>query len=231
MAKSLTQALSPLSARPSRTREALELIRAAILSGELMPDSRHSVASLAESLAVSRTPVREALIELAASGMVRFERNRGVRILATTLDEIREIFEIRQLLEVPAARKSVRQMTPQRRDTLRRHLAQIEKAAEMGDEARLWQADRAFHRELLYGGGNSRLADYVDSLRDMVLTKGVTTAGKSRSLHEIAAEHRRIFDRVDAGDEEETAAQLNAHLVRTAELLLAQEGGTDHDGS
>ena len=72
----------------------------------------HSVGSLAEMLGVSRTPVREALIELASRGMVRFERNRGVRVVETSVHDLDEIFEMRRLLEPPAARKAVEQMTP-----------------------------------------------------------------------------------------------------------------------
>lgn len=227
MARSEPPVLPSLTPRPSRTREALDLIRDAILSGALAPGSRHSVGTLAESLGVSRTPVREALIQLSTNGMVRFERNRGVRILATTVQEIHDIFEIRLLLEVPTARKAVERITPERRAELRALVARMEAAASEGQEAELWQADRAFHRQLLSASGNNRLAEYVDSLRDMVLTKGVTTAGKSRSLSEIAAEHRRILACVEKGDADGAAQQLEEHLTRTATLLVKQESGRD----
>src|SRR5918996_737867 len=90
--------LRPIQARPSRTREVLDILLPAIVKGELAAGSLHSVAELADSLGVSRTPVREALIELASRGMVRFERNRGVRVLQTSIRDIEEIFEIRLLL-------------------------------------------------------------------------------------------------------------------------------------
>src|SRR5688572_23283914 len=86
-----THRLGPIGPRPSRTQEALDVLRASIISGELVSGSLHSVASLADTLGVSRTPVREALIELAARGMVRFERNRGVRILQTSIHDLEEI--------------------------------------------------------------------------------------------------------------------------------------------
>lgn len=59
----------------------LSSLWSAVVSGELLPGSLHSVQALAAELGVSRTPVREALIKMAEQGMVRFERNRGVRIL------------------------------------------------------------------------------------------------------------------------------------------------------
>lgn len=201
----------------------LEVVRASIIGGELAPGELYSVAELAETLEVSRTPVREALIELATRGMVRFERNRGVRILGTSINDLEQIFEIRLLLEVPAARQAVSRMRPDDVKALRGHLASMERAAAAGDVASLWVHDRQFHRALMVASGNRRLAEYVDTLRDMVLVRGVTTAGRARSLDAIVAEHRVIFERVNAGDADGTAAALRAHIEQTARLLIAQE--------
>lgn len=201
----------------------LEVIRASIIGGELAPGELYSVADLAETLEVSRTPVREALIELATRGMVRFERNRGVRILGTSINDLEQIFEIRLLLEVPAARQAVSRMRPDDVKALRGQLASMERAAESGDVARLWVHDRQFHRALMVASGNRRLAEYVDTLRDMVLVRGVTTAGRARSLEAIVAEHRAILERVEAGDADGTAAALRGHIDQTARLLIAQE--------
>lgn len=217
--------LGPIGVRPSRTQEVLEAVRASIIGGELVSGGLYSVAELAETLEVSRTPVREALIELAARGMVRFERNRGVRILGTSIHDLEEIFEIRLMLEVPAARRAAGRMLPGEVKGLRNHLASMELAAEARDVARLWVHDRQFHRALMIASGNSRLAEYVDTLRDMVLVRGVTTAGRARSLETIVAEHRAIQERVEAGDPEGTATALSAHIEQTARLLIAQEQG------
>jgi DNA-binding GntR family transcriptional regulator len=217
--------LGPIGPRPSRTREVLDIVRASIVDGELAAGSLHSVAELAATLGVSRTPVREALIELASRGMVRFERNRGVRILQTSIHDLQEIFEIRLLLEVPAARRAVVGMRPDAVRALRSHLASMERAAAAGDEGRLWTHDRAFHHALMVASGNRRLADVVDVLRDMVLLRGVTTAGRARSLAAIVAEHRAIFEQVEARDADAAAAALRAHIEHTAELLIAQEQG------
>jgi DNA-binding GntR family transcriptional regulator len=215
--------LSPIGVRPSRTQEVLEAVRASIIGGELVSGGLYSVAELAETLQVSRTPVREALIELATRGMVRFERNRGVRILGTSIHDLEEIFEIRMMLEVPAARRAVGRMLPVEVKGLRNQLGSMERAAAAGDVARLWVHDRQFHRALMIASGNSRLAEYVDTLRDMVLVRGVTTAGRARSLETIVAEHRTILDRVEAADADGTAAALSAHIEQTARLLIAQE--------
>ena len=100
-----------------------------------LPGSLHSVAELAETLGVSRTPVREALIELASRGMVQFERNRGVRILQTSIHDLEEIFEIRLMLEVPATAQAVGRMSPAEIRALRGQLTLMEQAAAAGDES------------------------------------------------------------------------------------------------
>ncbi len=215
--------LGPIGVRPSRAREVLDAVRSSVISGDLVPGSLHSVAELAESLGVSRTPVREALIELASRGMVRFERNRGVRILQTSIHDLEEIFEIRRMLEVPAARRAAARMTPAEVRGLRGQLLAMNRAAAAGDESRLWVHDRAFHHALLLASGNRRLAEYVDTLRDMVLVRGVTTAGRGRSLDAIVAEHRAILEHIEGGDAAGAAEALGAHIGRTFDLLVAQE--------
>jgi DNA-binding GntR family transcriptional regulator len=203
----------------------LDALRAAVVSGELAPGTLHSVQTLATQLGVSRTPVREALIKLAQQGMVRFERNRGVRVLQTSVHDLEEVFALRLLLEVPATRRATRLLDEAGRKELRKVFRQMQRAAEADDEFRLWQHDRRFHRALLAASGNTRLASYVDGLRDTVLRQGVSTAGSSRSLADILAEHEVILERVEAGDADGAADAMRRHVLHTAELLIAQEGG------
>jgi DNA-binding GntR family transcriptional regulator len=207
--------------------QVLASLRTAVITGELAPGSLYSVQTLATQLGVSRTPVREALIKLAQQGMVRFERNRGVRVLLTSLHDLEEVFALRLLLEPPAVQRAVARLDPTQHRELRRTFAQMEKAAKADDEYTMFEHDRRFHRALLDASGNSRLARFVDGLRDMVLRRGVSTARESRSLDDIVAEHRVILDLVESGDAEGAAAAMRAHIHHTAELLIAQEAGTE----
>jgi len=212
--------LPRVEARRSRTAEIVDILRESIVRGTLAPGSLHSAADLAASLGVSRTPVREALIELASRGMVRFERNRGVRILQTSWHDLEEMFELRLLLEVPASRRATTQLTHHGLHQIRAEYAAMIRAASAGDEQQLWVHDRAFHYAILLESGNRRLADFVDMLRDLVLVRGATTAGRSRTLADIAEEHLPILERIEAGDVEGTAEAMRAHLTHTAELLI-----------
>jgi DNA-binding GntR family transcriptional regulator len=213
----------------SLTSKVGEALRSAIVAGELTPGDLYSVHDLAARLGVSRTPVREALIQLASKGMVRFERNRGVRILQTSAHDLEEVFELRLLLEVPSARLAVARISQDDIAQLEELLRLMNRAAADGDEQRLMRHDRSFHRVILEAAGNDRLAVYVDSLRDLVLTRGVSTAGASRSLQDIAHEHVPILERIKAGDGAGAAESMRAHVLRTAQLLLTQEFGASTD--
>jgi DNA-binding GntR family transcriptional regulator len=95
-------------------------------------------------------------------------------------------------------------------------------AADEGSEKNLMAHDRHFHRLILEAAGNDRLAAFVDSLRDLVLTRGVSTAGTSRTLRDIATEHVPILERIKAGDGDGAAEAMRAHVLHTAQLLLEQ---------
>src|SRR5579862_6729020 len=88
--------------RRNLREEAVEVLRAAILGGELEPGSIHSAVGLAELMGVSPTPVREAMLELARSGLVEVLPNRGFRVTVVDDRDLDEIAELRKLLEVPA---------------------------------------------------------------------------------------------------------------------------------
>src|ERR1700684_2801725 len=81
----------------------LQQVRSEIISGHSPPGAMYSVPNLAAALGVSTTPVREALLELARNGLIEPMRNRGFKVVSPTLEELRELFEVRELLEVRAA--------------------------------------------------------------------------------------------------------------------------------
>jgi DNA-binding GntR family transcriptional regulator len=203
----------------------VDVLRKEIISGQLEPGKRYSVNDLAETLEVSRTPVREALITLAGQGMVKFERNRGVRIQRSTIHDLGEVFQLRLLLEVPATRYATDRMTPKRLEELRQALLGMHEAVAAGDIDRMWLNDRQFHRLILAGTGNERLVMTVEGLRDLARTIGMTTADRSRSPDDVVAEHEAIMDPIERGDSRAAADAMYRHIRNTAELLITQEAG------
>ena len=187
--------LERISAPQTLASHARAAVLAAIADGRLEPGGLHSVAQLAEQLGVSRTPVREALLMLEREGRVRFERNRGVRVLEPTAQDVAEVFELRLLLEVPAAAKACGSV-----DT-----GELRGALEAADGAR-------FHDLIVDAAGNRRLAAIVGGLREALAGPG------ARDAEEVAAEHRAILDALEAADADRAAAAMRYHLRRSAEL-------------
>ncbi len=219
--------LGEIRAQSSLSDRVRDSIRKAIIDGQLAPGSLHSVQSLADVFKVSRTPVREALIDLAGADMVEFERNRGVRILQTSVHDLEEIFVLRILLEVPATFRAASQIDETGIKELRAELKAMASAARAKDEPKMMLHDRRFHEIINRSSGNSRLSAYVDSLRDLILTRGVSTVDRTRSLKEIVAEHKEILIALENGDADAASAAMKVHLVNTTALLLEQESGRD----
>src|SRR5665647_1692927 len=138
-----------------------ESLSAAIISGELAPGTLVSVPTLASQFAVSATPVREAMLDLEQRGFVASVRNKGFRVTEVSEQDLREIVELRQLIEAPAMRQLAGSFPV---ETLPQWRALAEQIAVHADSANLTgfiESDRGFHLGLLGLYGNVRLVDMV----------------------------------------------------------------------
>jgi DNA-binding GntR family transcriptional regulator len=216
-------ALGPLAGpADSLADQAVAAIRAAVRDGTLRAGELYSAYQIASYLGVSRSPVREALMRLAEAGMVAFERNRGFRIVIPGAADIAEVFQLRLLLEVPAARQ-VAMVTPAGLAAgLAAELTQLRAAADGHHETLFMRHDQRLHRLILEAAGNARLTALVDNLRDATRTLGASTADRSRDLNDIAAEHVPIVDAIAAGDAPAAGAAMAHHVSHTGRLLVAQ---------
>ncbi|HEX3804679.1 MAG TPA: GntR family transcriptional regulator [Solirubrobacteraceae bacterium] len=218
-------ASTKIEQEPTYANRIADMILTAIGTGQLEPGTLYSVRALAEALGVSRTPVREALLSLARQGMVRFERNRGVRIIEASTHELEELFVLRLSLEVPATYRATPRLSPDGLNAIRLNLADMHAAESHDDEPLLMHHDRLFHKNILEASGNSRLAAIVDQLRDAVLTRGASTVGRSRALRDILLEHATILTCLEQRDGAGAAVAMHDHIQTTGQLILLQEGG------
>ncbi|MBD8607261.1 GntR family transcriptional regulator [Aeromicrobium sp. CFBP 8757] len=205
-------------------------LRESIVTGEFPAGSLHSIYRLADLLEVSRTPVREAVLRLADIGLVTIERNRGVRIRGVTVDDVRAVFELRLMLEVPAAALAAARADAPTVATISAELEHMRAHAAADDEPRFTEHDRALHQSIAGVLGNARLQAEIATLRDSIQSRGASTIRRSRGMVELAAEHAPIVEAIALRDPEAAAAHMEAHLVRTATLLMEQVGGVAVDG-
>ena len=222
--------LEPIAASvPSLADQVAVSIRAAVRAGTLRPGRLYSAYQMADRLGVSRSPVREALMRLAEAGLVAFERNRGFRIVIPQARDIAEVFHLRLLLEVPAARRVAAEATPELVAALRAELDEMGRAADRHDEALFMRHDQRLHDLILDRAGNARLLRMIDNLRDTTRYLGASTVDMSRTLHDIRAEHLPVIDAIAAADPEAAAAAMAGHITHTGRLLVAQAAAEDTD--
>jgi len=201
--------------RTNLREEAVEVLRAAILGGELEPGSIHSAVGLAERLGVSPTPVREAMLELANSSLVEVLPNRGFRVTVVDDQDLDEICELRMLLEVPAVALVIDRATDDGLEGLHEPLTALESAARQNDIASFLVADRRFHLELLALAGNQRLVEIIAGLRDQTRITGLRSLADRGALQATAEEHRPILEALRARDTVGAERLMRAHLEHT----------------
>lgn len=225
-----------LGSRPrQRPRSLADQVRAVLqetlASGGLKAGQVYPIQTLADQMGVSRTPVREALLQMQQAGLVRILPNQGVLVVGWTVEDVRQIFQIRIRLEVPAVRDAAARADADAVARLRESYARLEALADAGDRAGVETEDRALHAVLLEAAGNQRLADVVRSLRDVLVYGGYASTGHQRSLRDLVLEHRPIVEAVAEADADAAAAAMTAHLERTAavtiELAAARAAGSD----
>jgi DNA-binding GntR family transcriptional regulator len=194
---------------------AVDRLRRDILSGRSDPGERLVEEQLTRRLGISRAPLREAMRLLAQQGLVEHIPRRGVRVATLSDDDVRELYEVRDVLE----RHAVLSMPPHPDLTgLRAALEVMRKATEADDRLELANAHRRFHTEVVALGGNRQLTDLYGSVLVRIqlymavnMRREAELARASDGVHR----HEKLFTAVELGDTEAILTALNAHGART----------------
>lgn len=177
-----------------------ESLSAAIISGELAPGELVSVPTLATQFAVSATPVREAMLDLEQRGFVASVRNKGFRVTAVSEQDLREIVELRQLIEAPAMRALAGRFPVDGLPSWRALAEQVTLHAVNANLTDFIECDRDFHLGLLGLHGNVRLVEMVRELRLQTRMVNLARMTKSEELLQAAREHHTMLDLLERGD-------------------------------
>lgn len=198
---------------------AYQRMREAILEGELEPGAPLFEVHLASNMGMSRTPVREALKVLARDGLVEVVPSRGYIVPRRSMDDLRELFELRESLEGMAARYAALRVTDGEIDELQ---ALCERYAQEQDWAQWAQVGTSFHTLLLSAARNARLTAILDSLKGQIVhsRRSVLQADAQRRDAAIR-EHRAILDAVKAHDPDAAEEAARAHVRLSYEATLS----------
>jgi DNA-binding GntR family transcriptional regulator len=207
----------------SSAERAYQLVKDQILSGEARGGRLLSEVEVAAELGVSRTPVHEAFLRLAAEDLLDLLPRRGAVVVAVSPRDTIDLLEMRLALETAAVRRLCR--SPEAVTPLFAELNDLLDAqrasAAAGDQLRFVAADDGFHRRIIEAAGNAIAQRFYCSLSDRQRRMMADAAREDASrLALLIDEHRQIAAAIGRRDPEEFEAALLAHLESTYRVVL-----------
>jgi DNA-binding GntR family transcriptional regulator len=188
-----------------------EMIEEEILDGTLAPGSRLDETAVAARFGVSRTPVREALQQLGASGMLDLRPRRGAVVAALGPDSLIEMFEVMAELEAMAARLAARRLLPDDRETIARCHSAC--GAAVGDSDGYYHENELFHRAIYRASGNHFLAAQCETLQKRLAPYRRLQLRHRNRVPVSYAEHEAIVSAINDGRADDAAYLQRNHVT------------------
>ena len=213
-------------ARPGGRLENLTLwervhahLREEILANRLPAGTELQETALAGQLGVSRGPVREAIGRLAAEGLVVVRPRRGAVVRELSKDDFLEAYQVREALEVMAARLAAYRLREDGLARLEQLTASMEQHAEREEVDAFFEANAAFHASLVEAAGNRRLRELYAQLLGQMNRYRRRSLALRGTLRQSVAEHRAILDALASRDPDRAAELMAAHIRVPQERL------------
>ncbi len=206
-----------------QTEHLVQVIREAILSNKFEPGERLNESHFANQTKTSRSPVREAIQRLAGEGLLTFVPGRGAFVARFDLDEIKELFEIREAIDGMAARLAAERGKP--RDIQRLvDILDLTEVALTNDAMPTYPLDLDFHQKVLDTAYNDRLRDHGYEIHTQLRLARSRSGYRTPRASEAFVEHRRILDAIkarDAAAAEEAMREHVRHAFQSVSLIFA----------
>lgn len=204
----------------TRTEYVVSMLRERILSGELKAGSALRQAALAEQTGVSRIPIREALLQLEAEGLVEFEPHKGATVACMSKAMVDDLFELRALIECDLLRRSIPQMTNEDFELAASRLDSMERAWQREDAIAIWSdMNMDFHMSLYRAANRPHALELVRTLNHnsgrYVRMNLLLTGAKPRS----ELEHRQLLEMCQKGDVDAACKLLHSHILDSADEI------------
>lgn len=224
--------MSPANKQKSKTKkeQVIDLLRDTILSGELAPGDRLLQEQLAARFEVSSTPIREAIQQLIAEGVLSHSPYRGVQVAEVTMDDMHEVYLIRSVTEELATRVAVPNLRIVDVQRLHQYQEGIRTSVAQGDIQTLRKLNYEFHW-LIYNTANMPyLAQIIRSL--WLKSPWDTLHVLPTRPQEAIEEHERILAAIDAGDTQLAGTRMREHIEsgeKTLSRFLAEKSKASPD--
>jgi DNA-binding GntR family transcriptional regulator len=204
--------------RRTYAQQAYTEIRKLIIEGALAPGSKVIVRPLSEHLRLSATPIKSALSALERDGFLTTIPHRGYFVPEVSVQDMREIYELREVLDGIAARNAASLTDPAAfvEEVLRPLYEQQQERVSEGDGIGYSDVDMAFHRAIWHVSGNSRLAQVTDNLGGQLRFGSGSSSRLPGRIPDALREHATIMDALAKGDATRAERESRAHVKRSA---------------
>lgn len=220
--------LSPSSVQRNKylQEQTYQVLKTAILSGELAPGQRLVETQLAKKLQVSRTPIREAIGLLQHDNLATIDSNNVVRVATISIEDAVQLYDCRIALEQLSVMAACQNATDSQLKELLLMVEQAEKLVNSKPSPltsfRLLDLDYRFHRLLVQSSGNSWLVDLLDQVFDKMQLLRIQTTKNNLNVLEIRTEHRRIYEPVQQRNPEAAVQAIKEHLIASKERVIRE---------
>lgn len=219
--------LDPLDQRSMETH-VCERLTELLVSGRLLPGTRLTEERLAAELGVSRTPIREALRRLAQDGLVELLPRRGINLRRLSRAEVRELYQIRGVLEGLATFLATNRLTQEDIDYLKAGAEQEAQDLAAG-KAEFWDLDVELHGMLIERCGNGRLQKMLESLHNISRYSRSQYVGTRDPANPSHGEHLAILDAIEQRDPALAEKKMRDHLLAAGERAAMTVPSQDED--
>lgn len=200
-----------------------QFLKEKILNLEFKPGEQLHIEEFAKELGVSRTPIREAFLRLANESLLEIRPRVGYFVSEITEEDIRDLFEAREILEAWAAKKAAERLTDEDLENLKVLIAETSKAVESGDYTKFLENEIKFHDQLQGLITNQRVIALMDSLNDLTHRERVLSIQSKENVELTLVEHQRILAALIKRDGNQAEWYMGEHLhnvcLRLVELV------------
>jgi DNA-binding GntR family transcriptional regulator len=204
-------------------------IRQLIESGTLPSGAQLDERTLANKLAVSRTPLREAITTLVEEGLVERRPYRGNFVRVLTAKQVHDLYEVRKALEGLATRLAVPRLSEQELVEIRLMLDAAQQALERNDMVGYSLADQHFHQAIAQASNNEALIEALDRLKRQIQLVRLSANQDPHVVERTAQERPRILAALEARDAEMAARLMEEHIEGVRRAVIARMADAENE--
>lgn len=202
------------------SKKVYRILKKEIIKGSLKPGSKVLEGRIADQIGISRTPVREAIRELAAEGFVTLSPNQGVVVRGVSAENIREVLQVHSVLEGLATRLSCEVINEEKLKELENYVNKMEKLTNKKDPLAYSEVDLKFHELIVDNCGNKRLIQMRKNISDQAQRYRISSLRIQGRLKKSLKEHQKILEAFKTKNPKKADSMSQEHIQNALKNIL-----------